>query len=92
MNNLANNAKTESHQNIWLNSIFKIVLNGMKHQFLFVAKENLFMYVKSLVQMVKARESFIRIYNFKLKYHVKKTSFLTRASKPKHHSNYILKF
>lgn len=57
MNNLANNAKTESHQIIWLNSIFLIVLNGMKHQFfyLFVAKEDLFMYVNSLVQMVKAR-------------------------------------
>lgn len=83
MNNLANNAKTESHQNIWLNSIFKIVLNGMKHQFLFVAKENLFMYVKSLVQMVKARESFIRIYNFKLKYHVKKPLFFNQSIKTK---------
>lgn len=82
MNNLANNAKTESHQNIWLNSIFKIVLNGMKHQFLFVAKD-LFMYVKSLVQMVKARESFIRIYNFKLKYHVKKTLFFNQSIKTK---------
>lgn len=82
MNNLANNAKTESHQNIWLNSIFKIVLNGMKHQFLFVAKD-LFMYVKSLVQMVKARESFIRIYNFKLKYHVKKNLFFNQSIKTK---------
>lgn len=50
----------------------------------YLSLKKFFSYMKSLVQMVKARGPLIRIYNFTLKYNDKKNLiFFTKASKPK---------